>query len=583
MFEIRPTVPPDVKAFRKAVTKKYGIITVVSGFLFILLVSLINYLACRYIGKNGQRWAYTRARLYHNVSRGPVLRRMSRLIAKYLSWNTSITVVLWTVGLTYLIFNETLDDMTFLVKRLGRVSVGLMPPMYFLTLKPSPLPRTFYLQLLPFHKWLSRVVVILALFHGILYFYVYLETGKLKKLYKPANINGILAAVAFIMIGLTSLPKFRRQFYSMFYTVHYILAWGTVVLVFFHASPTAYSYMTACGAILLGQLIYRISKTGHAKLPVQYVSDSLYMISIPYEKLPISLRSTSFTPGAHVRISTPLYTPSTWFHSSHPYTVASLPYGDHLKLVVRKTQFPVKLRQTYSLYGPFNSLPNDFLQLVRNGGVSRALFVIGGSGIAFGVPVFRFLKTMGVRVKLLWAIKDIRDTTVLSQLDLTRKDLENVEIYISPKRITGLELKSKTSIDFFLDYARPPNEDENLSVSIEDDYCYGSETTPLRPNAKSSTTTSYASFDDGDHHNNNNPNPTVLNHRLTLNNRLKYWLWGLSINENECSCLDYVVNTEPEHLRGCWVISSGANDLVNETKSWAHDNGFSFLAEEFAL
>lgn len=569
-FEIRPVITPDEKKFRKAVTRESGIVALWGAFAFIASLAVINYLVCRYIGRR-HHWVHTKLQLYVDT-KAQFVRRIQRLVPNFVRWPVTLTTVLWTVGLAYLLFYETHHDLTFLVKRLGRVAVALMPPLYFLTLRPTPLPYTFYLQLLPFHKWLSRIVVVLSLLHGFIYWYIYLQTNKIHKLYKVANICGIVAGVGFAALGLTSLPPFRRAFYSVFYTVHYTLAWICVILIACHASPPAYSYMAGCAAILVFQIIFRLHKTGHTKLPVQFVSDSLYMVSIPFNQLPPKLRRT-FTPGAHVRISTPVYDPRTWFQSSHPYTVASLPHEEHLKLVIRKTQFPIRLRQTYSVCGPFNSLPNDFMNLARNGQITRALLVMGGSGIAFGAPVFRFLKTMNVRVKLLWAIKDIREIAVLAQLGLAN-DLQDIEIYISPKRVTSLGLR-KMSSDFFL-YSGAPNEDEDLDVAIEDEYCAGYESSPLL----SSRQTSYDSMEQ----NVADLAPNVFNHRLTLNNRLKYWLCGLSMNENECSCLDYMmVQIKPHHTTGTWVISSGANNLVNEAKCWANDNNFQFFQEEFAL
>lgn len=570
-FEIRPVIAPDEKTFRKAVTKKYGIVALWGAFAFIASLAVINYLVCKYIGRRN-RWMHTKLQLYVDT-RARFVRGAQRLVPSFVRWPVSLTMVLWTVGLAYVLFKDTHHDLTFLVKRLGRIAVALMPPLYFLTLRPTPLPYTFYLQLLPFHKWLSRVTVVLSVLHGLVYWYIYLQTNKTKKLYKLANVSGIVAGVGFVALGLTSLPRFRRAFYSAFYTIHYTLAWICMVLVACHASPPAYSYMAGCAAILVFQIIFRLHKTGHTRLPVQFISDSLYMVSIPFKQLPPNLRQ-SFTPGAHVRISSPIYDPRTWLRSSHPYTVASLPHEDHLKLVIRKTQYPIKLRQVYSVYGPFNSLPNDFMNLARSGQITRALLVMGGSGIAFGAPVFRFLKTMGVRVKLLWAIKDIREISVLTQLGLA-DDLPDIEIYISPRRVTSLGLRKQMSLDIFL-HSRAPNEDENLDVAIEDEYCAGSESSPLM----TSRQRSYDSMEQ----NVADLAPNVFNHRLTLNNRLKYWLCGLTMNENECSCLDYMmVDIKPHHTSGTWVISSGANNLVNEAKCWANNNNFQFFQEEFAL
>jgi hypothetical protein len=77
--------------------------------------------------------------------------------------------------------------------------------------------------------------------------------------------------------------------------------------------------------------------------------------------------------------------------------------------------------------------------------------------------------------------------------------------------------------------------------------------------------------------------PAVFNHRPVLNLRLKSWLYGLSVNDNACCCVDQYVNVSEHDKEGTWVISSGADKLVNETKRWAHINGVEFYQEEFSL
>ena len=101
---------------------------------------------------------------------------------------TSIRIILGKFGLLvlliYLTLAETNHDLTYLVKRLGRVAVALLPISYFLTLRPSPLPQTLYLQLLPMHKILTRLVVLFVTLHAFIYVYIYYETNKLQKLFE---------------------------------------------------------------------------------------------------------------------------------------------------------------------------------------------------------------------------------------------------------------------------------------------------------------------------------------------------------------------------------------------------------------
>ena len=96
-------------------------------------------------------------------------------------------------------------DLVFVTKRLGRQIVALMPAMYFLTIKPSLLPQSFYLELITFHKFLSRVVVVFAVLHGIFYTVIYYQNATLFKLWKTANLLGIGALAVFLAMALLSL------------------------------------------------------------------------------------------------------------------------------------------------------------------------------------------------------------------------------------------------------------------------------------------------------------------------------------------------------------------------------------------
>ncbi|CAN6600614.1 probable metalloreductase Aim14p [Trichomonascus vanleenenianus] len=585
MYEIYPKVPKEVKKYRTFVTRKYGYYTLAAAFAFILAVCLYNYLWPRLAGRKSLRHrAVPTPRLGQRTNSFVFV--WSRLLAQ-LSVKVSLIVIGWTVVLGYFVFSETNNDLTFLVKRLGRVSVALMPPVYFLTLKPSPLPHTFYLQLLPFHKWLSRTVVVIATIHGALYIYVYCVTGKLHKLLKPANLAGFAATGCFILIALTSLKPFRRRYYRSFFGIHYTLAWLCVGLVWKHSAPPSNDYMALCGAILVGQIFYRVYKTDHISLPVQFVSPTLYFVSIPKSALPKCL-GTHFTPGAHVRITSPLSQVSTWFQSSHPYTIASLPHQDTLDLVIRKTQYPIKMRKDYSINGPYKSLPDTFMEAVHKGLIRRVLFVIGGSGIAFGAPVLRYLKFHNVKVKMLWAIRDERDVRVLEMLGLQDSvNNQEIEVYVTAQTAVSRSLlQRKSSVmsieEHMFGKEREQNDDEGLGISIDNYHCNAPEQASLVSHGdnKMYSTIEYVDYDE---FSDEECTPQIFNYRPVLNLRLKYWLCGLTTDNNDCCCIDQLLDIGPQEREGAWVVTSGADRLVTETKKWANQNGFSFLQEEFTL
>lgn len=391
-------------------------------------------------------------------------------------------LIFWSAVFLAFILSETQQEFTYLAKRLGRVPVALLPATYFLTLRPSPLPQTFYLQLVPFHKWLGRIVFIMLVVHGIVYLYIYSNTGKLRKLSNMSNVSGIVAFFLFVLIVLTSLKPLRRRYYNnVFFPIHYISTWIVLPLIYYHSPKTTAPYVYLCGAILIMQMGYRFYLSRQeVQLPVQFISSSMLFVALPRDKLPKSLQGY-FSPGSHVRVSSSpcissrvssLFShsqrpansllPTTNFRSqgprpngtlmsslvqsTHPYTVASLPQDPTLLLCIRKTRFPIRMRRAYTVTGPFASIPSPFFDDVQHGRVKRVLFVAGGTGIAFCAPLMRHLRSMNIPVKLLWAVRDQKDAKVLVHLGLAQAALEDrqVEIYITRGYRTRATAAKKT-------------------------------------------------------------------------------------------------------------------------------------------
>lgn len=349
-------------------------------------------------------------------------------------------------------------DLLQVTKRMGRIAVALMPPLLFLTLRPSPLPETLFLALIPIHKWISRVVVVESLLHSLMYAYYMLKKRVFwVKIKKPANIYGVIAMCLFLLIAVSSVQMVRRRRYKVFYNAHYISTWLSVVLLHWHARPGIpyYTYMNC--AILVGQVMYRVLRTRTTTISAITISDSLTLVEFPLE----ALASKPALPSGHVRIN--LYE-SNWLKwlfgqlvpLQHPYTVASLPTDDTVKLIVRNGKFPLISNRKYQITGAFEprltfmknprtsrmpffgwSRPNPFhvtsqmlLQSRLNYEISarRVLMCVGGSAISFALPLLRILNFNGVNVKLIWVVRDFKDLKVLYHF---KNNFDGLEIYIS--------------------------------------------------------------------------------------------------------------------------------------------------------
>jgi hypothetical protein len=257
-------------------------------------------------------------------------------------------------------------------------------------------------------------------------------------------------------------------------------------------------------------------------------------------------------------------------------------------LIVRKSRFPIKLRQTYAVSGPFRTLPNQFMLAANDGHVKRALLVIGGSGIAFGAPVMRYLKRLGVKVKMLWAIREPQDARALQMLGLHDAVLAGeVEIYYTREHRRRRSLSSLKGLEAQL-FQDAMNEDEGLELTIDDNCCMEnggrnstSERTPLLSQPQSPRL--YDAQLTAVHDIREVYADSMFNNRPRLDLRIKSWLCGLSTDDDTCCCVDRLIYVSDQDKRGAWVISSGVSSLVGESHRWATNNGFSFYQEDFTL
>lgn len=391
---------------------------------------------------------------HHILKRGTWFHRIP------LYHNKSLRMCIFWCTVCYLtVMYRSEADLLNITKRLGRVAVALMPPLLFVTLRPSPLPKTLYLRILPVHKWISRVVVLASLLHSILYaYYMCYKEVFWMKIRKPANVYGVVAMLLFIVIGVTSIRKSRRINFRLFYYVHYVSTWLTVVLVYFHARPGVPYYTAMNCAILTFQICYRLYYTSKVRAVVIPISPTLSLFEFPMG----GLKKKPILPSGHVRIS--------HYHSNivkrclfqlvpfqHPYTIASLPDDDTVKLIIRNGQFKTRNNDEYYVTGAFEPVINflkrtddvqEYLRLQKNNSnpfkinslgllhsplhyvvnARKVLICIGGSAISFGLPLLRVLNFNGVMVRLLWVIRDVKD---LRLLQFFKNNFEGMEVYIS--------------------------------------------------------------------------------------------------------------------------------------------------------
>ncbi|CEP63145.1 putative ferric-chelate reductase LALA0_S07e03400g [Lachancea lanzarotensis] len=484
------------KMMRVALVQKAGITAICISILALcVMLPLWNYLALKH-------WAF---KLRHHM-RYDVLRKIRWLHSSRILHNQAFRIcVFWLLISLMCSLAGTKGDLIQITKRLGRVAVALMPPLLFLTLRPSPLPHTLYLSLLPIHKWISRVVVLLSTLHTALYSAYFLKSHAFwVKLSKPANFWGVLALLLFFFIAATSVSQIRRYNFQLFYYTHYLATWLTVVLIHYHARPSIPYYTAMNCSLLVGQIAYRAFHTRRVLICVNEVSPSLMLVDFPTSEL----SNRPSMPSAHIRMA--LYhefSPLKRIFQrcvplQHPYTIASLPNDDNVKLIVRSGNFKLRNNSSYLVTGPFEP-KLDFLSkgknvklgehnfsfqnqspallaspLHYNTDIRRALIVTGGSAISFGLPLLRILNFNGVTVRLKWVTRDYRD---LKLLNYFKNNFEGLEIYV-----TGADTDEQDLRIDYVDFDDPASDDPEPFRGVE--------SVSHQPNQASFQSSTYGTF-----------------------------------------------------------------------------------------
>lgn len=485
------------KAARRAITTKYGYYTLVVGILLLLIVPYYDRIHT-FLSKA----LYNR--LLKKLQSDRLRRRGQPGNLNLFKLISSLLIILTALSLL-----QTNGDLGFIAARLGRVPTYCLPTVLFLTLRPSPLPNTLYLRLIPVHKWLSRIVVLQALLHTIIYLIYYQATGTMRKIQKPANIAGVIAMASFIMIVLTSLPKVRRSFYRTFFVSHYLSTWIAVVALYYHARPPI-PYLTALNVvILLWQSVIRFKLSSITTLKVHEVSNTTCIVELPNG----CIVNKSGLPGCHIRI---IQFDSNWFKrfyklvvapEQHPYTLATLPVDASQKLIVRKGDFDLDSHTRYMVTGSF--LP--FLQFIRPLNspnpkslaaatkAQKALIVVGGSAISFALPILRVLAYNGSMVKVVWVIRDHDDLKILDFFKNILVNDDCIDIYITGKYSSGEKLRFKEAVEVLHRRRREMEALEERQMMGFDDSSSSDKPEPLQvPKESATPQTSYNSSTESD-------------------------------------------------------------------------------------
>lgn len=312
-----------------------------------------------------------------------------------------------------------------MTKRIGLIAGSQLPLQYLLAFKTRWSPISLGLRFgsartLAVHQILGRIIATFMYAHAALYLIFYVQNSiLLSKVVQFYIICGILAVAAFTAINITSLAAFRNYSYSLFNTIHVISASAILPLLWFHVHHIRIYLYEALAIYLLSALTRFMSTTIYRDATIRLLpGTNLLDISVPRLQ-PTTMGYMNWHAGQHAYVSIPGL-PYLRTLRSNPFTFATIPPKDyslrffarvlsgrtaHLASQVSGSTIPV------SVEGPYGT-PDHSEELLRCG---RVLFVAGGVGATFVVPLYRQLladlspspgSARREKVKFVWAVKN---------------------------------------------------------------------------------------------------------------------------------------------------------------------------------
>ncbi|QLL34290.1 hypothetical protein HG536_0G01490 [Torulaspora globosa] len=362
------------------------------------------------------------------------------------------------------------------IKRLGRLSYVLLTLNLILNLRPNwLLYRDYtYTDFIPLHKWLSRIIVLIAMVHGILfliYWGVKDERSVLSELKKAKNFVGLIVMIEAGLLLLFSLGPARRLNYNLFFATHNIFTLSLIFLTAIHARPGVGVPYLGINIFILA--VHLISKTVFARSTdllgkyTDYRNTNLVAVQLPRAAL-----ADAFEPGCHIRISpfrriNPLY----WLLPSHPFTVASMPSDSTVDLIIAENKHPrsfkLEMGARYTIINNYNpAIPRLCLS-----SATRVSIVCGGSGISFGLPLYRYFKELHPvdYLHFVWLTRDRYQLKVLEDLlkESSFDGSADFHIFIT-RDLDSMEQEQQEQddidLEFELESFTPEQLDENGAV-----------------------------------------------------------------------------------------------------------------------
>ncbi|KAE8352494.1 ferric reductase like transmembrane component-domain-containing protein [Aspergillus coremiiformis] len=267
---------------------------------------------------------------------------------------------------------------------ISRVATCNFALLVFLALRNTPLAPLSgrsYEQLRPLHKTAGYTCIVTSTVHAIVYCKAW--SNKLHEMLITANVAGIVGGLAMLVLGLSTISRFVRKSYEVFYAIHIVLFLLITVMVGMHRPVLAKKALIIViwtGGIWFLDRLLRLSKFFR-----YFLGNYATITALPEDAIRVTLKAgVSSTPGSHAF----LWVPSVRLMETHPFTFVRT---DPAEFLIR-----VHDGFTRDLYLAAQKEPGRMIKCSVDGGYGQIpnfnrfdtiVLIAGGSGASFTFPI----------------------------------------------------------------------------------------------------------------------------------------------------------------------------------------------------
>lgn len=324
-----------------------------------------------------------------------------------------------------------------------------------------------------YHRWIARMVVVMAFVHSVGYTVYYILEGEYKDQMEtqPYIQWGIVSSICAALICFQGLLFLRRRWYEVFLVIHIVLAVFFIVGLWFHLYDLGYSMLVyaTIAVWLFDRLVrvIRIASFGFKPAEISLLADETLRVEVPR---PSHWKPTA---GGHAWLH---FCHGFRFWQAHPFTFVNSVDKENTVVFYCK----VKKGMTKSIYNKLEKSPGrkTVMRVAVEGPYgkpspvakhSSAVFVAGGSGIP-GIysEVVQLAKTNIPLLKLVWILREVKSVTWFSdELHALKDSKVQTTIYITRPEIDLPDQETEESSQDLIKASSRYNEDTEKKEDLE--------------------------------------------------------------------------------------------------------------------